>query len=184
MNCKFYKNEICTNIHSPTCTDYCPCSDYDNICRYAEPKNLCQNCIHYDLCLYNAYKSTYSKNSKNYPIKVEIKSNMCENFRDKSEYIISPCKINSHFFVIPTEENGLEKITQMKAYGFETTETHSVVICYKSKEVSQQYNIPFSDFGKIAFITYEKAEQALKKVKQFEAQKFSLELLTKRKGDY
>ena len=55
---------------------------------------------------------------------------------------------------------------------------------HKSKTVSQQYNIPFSDFGKTAFLTYEKAEQALKKVKQFEAQKFSLELLTKRKGDY
>lgn len=40
MTCKFYKNEICTNIHSPTCTDYCPCSDYDNICRYAEPQHL------------------------------------------------------------------------------------------------------------------------------------------------
>lgn len=40
MTCKFYKNEICTNIHNPTCTDYCPCSDYDNICRYAEPKHL------------------------------------------------------------------------------------------------------------------------------------------------
>ena len=60
-----------------------------------------------------------------------------------------------------SEENDLEKITQMKAYGFETTETHSVVNCYKSKEVSLQYNIPFSDFGKTAFLTYEKAEQAL-----------------------
>ena len=167
MNCKFYKNEICTNIHSPTCTDYCPCFNYNNICRYAEPKHLCQNCIHYDLCLYNAWKASYSKHSKNHPIKVEIRSNMCANFHDKSECIIPPCKINSHFFVIPTDENGLEKITQMKAYGFETTETHSVVNCYKSKEVSLQYNIPFSDFGKIAFLTYEKAEQALKKVKQF-----------------
>ena len=36
---------------------------------------------------------------------------------------------------------------------------------HKSKEVSQQYNIPFSDFGKIAFFTYERAEQALKEQK-------------------
>ena len=33
---------------------------------------------------------------------------------------------------------------------------------HKAKEVSQQYNIPFSDFGKITFLTYERAEQALK----------------------
>lgn len=167
MNCKFYKNEICTNIHSPTCTDYCPCSDYDNICRYAEPKRRCQNCIHYDLCLYNAYKSSYNKNSKNYPVKVEIKSNMCAIFCDKSECIIPPCKINSHIFVIPTEENGLEKITRMRAVGFETTDTYSVVNCYKSgKEASRQYNIPLSDFGRTAFITYGEAEQALKEIEE------------------
>ena len=35
-------------------------------------------------------------------LKVEIESNMCVNFVDKSEYIIPPCKINSHIFVIPT----------------------------------------------------------------------------------
>ena len=33
---------------------------------------------------------------------------------------------------------------------------------HKAKEVSQQYNIPFSDFGNITFLTYERAEQALK----------------------
>ena len=165
MTCKYCKDEICTNVESPAVADYCPCFNYNNICRYAEPKHLCQNCIHYDLCLYNAYKAAYSKHSKNYPVKVEIRSNMCANFRDKSEYIIPPCKINSHFFVIPTEENVLGKITQMKAYGFETTETYSVVNCYKSKEVSKQYNISFSDFGKIAFLTYEEAEQALKEIK-------------------
>lgn len=66
------------------------------------------------------------------------------------------------FKIEPSAENGLEKITRMRAVGFETTETHSVVNCYKSKEVSQQYNIPFSDFGKTAFFTYERAEQALK----------------------
>ena len=163
MTCKYCKDEICTNVSSPACADYCPCQDdYIELCKFAKGINYCEKCIHYDLCLYNAYQSEYSKNSKNPPIKVEIKSNMCANFRDKSEYIIFPCKINSHFFVIPTEENGLEKITRMRAVGFETTETHSVVNCYKSKEVSKQYNIPFSDFGKITFLTYERAEQALK----------------------
>ena len=163
MTCQYCKDEICTNVRCPACADYCPCQDdYIELCTFAKGINYCEKCIHYDLCLYNAYQSEYSKNSKNHPIKVEIESNMCANFRDKSECIIPPCKINSHFFVIPTEENGLEKITQMKAYGFETRETHSVVNCYKSKEVSKQYNIPFSDFGKTAFLTYEKAEQALK----------------------
>ena len=166
MTCKYCKDEICTNVESPAVADYCPCQDdYIELCKFAKDINCCEKCIHYDLCLYNAYKRIYSKNGKNYPVKVEIKSNMCANFVDKSEYIIPPCKINSHFFVIPTEENGLEKITRMKAVGFETTETHSVVNCYKSKEVSQQYNIPFYDFGKTAFLTYEKAEQALKEIK-------------------
>ena len=163
MTCKYCKDEICTNVRCPACADYCPCQDdYIELCKFSKDINYCEKCIHYDLCLYNSYQSEYSKNSKNPPIKVEIKSNMCANFVDKSEYIILPCKINSHIFVIPTEENGLEKITRMRAVGFETTETHSVVNCYKSKEVSKQYNIPFSDFGKTAFLTYEKAEQALK----------------------
>ena len=168
MTCKYCKDEICTNVDCPACADYCPCQNYDyvELCKFAKDINYCEKCIHYDLCLYNAYQSEYSKNSKNHPIKVEIESNMCANFVDKSEYIILPCKINSHIFVIPTEENGLGKITRMRAVGFETTETHSVVNCYKSKEVSQQYNIAFSDFGKTAFLTYEKAEQALKEVKK------------------
>lgn len=38
MTCKYYKNEICTNIHSPTCADYCPCQNYDyvELCKFAE----------------------------------------------------------------------------------------------------------------------------------------------------
>ena len=163
MTCKYCKDEICTNVSSPACADYCPCrDDYIELCMFAKGINYCEECIHHDFCLSIAYKDVYSKHSKNHPIKVEIESNMCVNFVDKSEYIIPPCKINSHIFVIPTEENGLEKITRMRVVGFETTETHSVVNCYKLKEVSLQYNIAFSDFGKTAFLTYEKAEQALK----------------------
>lgn len=164
MTCKYCKGEFCTNVESPACADYCPCQNYDyvELCKFAKGINYCEKCIHYDLCLYNAYQIAYSKNSKNCPVKVEIKSDTCANFRDKSMCIVPPCKINSHIFVIPTEENGLEKITKMRVVGFKTTETYSVVNCYKSKELSQQYNVPFFDFGKTAFLTYKKAEQALK----------------------
>lgn len=41
MTCKFYKNEICTNVDSPACADYCPCQNYDyvELCKFAEVEN-------------------------------------------------------------------------------------------------------------------------------------------------
>lgn len=164
MTCKYCKDEICTNAGSSAVADYCPCQDdYVELCKHAKGINYCEKCIHYDLCLYNAYQIAYSKSNYSPPVSVKIRSDKCVNFFDKANFIRPPCKINSHIFVIPTQENGLEKITKMKAVGFETTETYSVVNCYKSgKEASRQYNIPFSDFGKTTFLTYEKAEQALK----------------------
>ena len=64
MTCKYCKDEICTNAGCPACADYCPCQDdYIELCKFAKDINFCEKCIHYDLCLYNAYQSEYSKNT-------------------------------------------------------------------------------------------------------------------------
>lgn len=34
--CKFNKDEICVNADCLACADYCPCSEYEEICKYYE----------------------------------------------------------------------------------------------------------------------------------------------------
>ena len=39
MNCKWLSDddqEICCNGECPACADFCPCANYQDICRYAE----------------------------------------------------------------------------------------------------------------------------------------------------
>lgn len=36
MECKYNKNEICTNDQCPMCADYCPVSDVEGVCKYEE----------------------------------------------------------------------------------------------------------------------------------------------------
>lgn len=32
--CKWYKDEFCVNADSPCVADYCPCTEYFNLCKY------------------------------------------------------------------------------------------------------------------------------------------------------
>lgn len=35
--CKWYSDvDICVNDECPVCCDYCPCGEYQEICKYAE----------------------------------------------------------------------------------------------------------------------------------------------------
>lgn len=36
MECKFNKDEFCTNDECPMCADYCPVPDYAGVCKYEE----------------------------------------------------------------------------------------------------------------------------------------------------
>ena len=89
--------------------------------------------------------------------------------------IVPPCKLGDTVWFIRNNEiieTCVEKII-LKHGGL------YIKLCCNS-----MYETTCNSIGKTVFLTREKAEQALKKLKQFEAQKFSLELLTKRKGDY
>lgn len=34
MDCKWYQDEFCVNAASPCVADYCPCTEYPDLCRY------------------------------------------------------------------------------------------------------------------------------------------------------
>lgn len=36
MNCKYYQDEFCVNADSPCVADYCPCTQYPDLCKYYE----------------------------------------------------------------------------------------------------------------------------------------------------
>ena len=165
MTCKYCKDEICINADSPACADYCPCRDYVELCKFAKGIDYCEKCIHYDLCLYNAYQHAYSVRNYSPPVSVKIRSDKCVNFFDKANFIRPPCKINAHIFVIPTKENRLEEITEMKVKGFAIGEPCNVANCFRVRGTSALFQPSFEEFGKTAFLTCEEAERALKEVK-------------------
>ena len=34
MDCKYYQDDFCVNAASPCVADYCPCTEYPDLCRY------------------------------------------------------------------------------------------------------------------------------------------------------
>lgn len=42
MTCKYLSDsftEVCINADCPACADFCPCSEYPEICKYREEAN-------------------------------------------------------------------------------------------------------------------------------------------------
>lgn len=38
FDCKWYKDNFCVNADSPCAADYCPCTEYPDLCKYYESK--------------------------------------------------------------------------------------------------------------------------------------------------
>lgn len=88
---------------------------------------------------------------------------MTENEMDRKipQYIRTPCKLNEHVFIIPTNENHFEEITEMKVIGFAIGEPCNVANCFRIKGTSALFQPSFDEFGKTVFLTREAAERAL-----------------------
>ena len=72
-----------------------------------------------------------------------------------------PCKFQQKVYVLPTIENNLPKMTEMKCIGF-------IMSCdsYNANLVTDKnklYQPCFGDFGKTVFLTKEEAEAELEK---------------------
>ena len=113
-----------------------------------------KNCLHYWICKSNTKGSLVS-------IFFGKGAAKCLYFTDDSEYVHLPCKVNAHIFVIPTKENRLEKITEMKVKGFAIGKPCNVANCFRVRGTSALFQPSFEEFGKTVFLTCEEAERAL-----------------------
>ena len=75
--------------------------------------------------------------------------------------IVPPCKVGDTVYVLPTGDNGLEEITEMRALGFAIGTPYNVANCFRVRGTSALYQPSFEQFGKSVFLTREEAESAL-----------------------
>lgn len=85
---------------------------------------------------------------------------ICEHFKDRNRFVELPCNFMQKCFVIPTIENNLSDITEMKCIGYALSNGlyNANLITDKNK----LYQPCFGAFGKTVFLTREEAERALK----------------------
>lgn len=74
--------------------------------------------------------------------------------------VVLPCKFFSKCYVLPTIDNNLADITEMKCLGFALS--HDSYNTNLITEKNKLYQPCFGAFGKTVFLTCEEAEQALK----------------------
>ena len=74
--------------------------------------------------------------------------------------IVLPCKFLSKCYVLPTIDNNLPDITEMKCLGFALS--HDSYNANLITEKNKLYQPCFGAFGKTIFLTREEAERALK----------------------
>lgn len=74
--------------------------------------------------------------------------------------IVLPCKFLSKCYVLPTIDNNLPDITEMKCLGFSLS--HDSYNANLVTEKNKLYQPCFGAFGKTVFLTREEAEKALK----------------------
>lgn len=74
--------------------------------------------------------------------------------------IVPPCKFFSKCYVLPTIDNNLPDITEMKCLGFILS--HDSYNANLVTEKNKLYQPCFGAFGKTVFLTREEAEKALK----------------------
>ena len=80
--------------------------------------------------------------------------------------IVPPCKFLQKCFVIPTIENNLSDITEMKCIGFSLS--HDSYNANLITDKNKLYQPCFGAFGKTVFLTREEAEKALERSKRNE----------------
>lgn len=78
--------------------------------------------------------------------------------------ILPPCKFLQKYFVIPTIENNLSDITEMKCIGFSLS--HDSYNANLITDKNKLYQPCFGAFGKTVFLTKEEAEAKLKELKK------------------
>ena len=77
--------------------------------------------------------------------------------------IVPPCKFLQKCFAIPTIENNLADITEMKCIGFSLS--HDSYNANLITDKNKLYQPCFGAFGKTVFLTREEAEKALERSK-------------------
>ena len=79
-----------------------------------------------------------------------------------------PCKAGASVYVIPTYENGFNRIVEMSLLGYSISEPCNVMNLFSKnrfdKSIPKMYQPSINDFGKTVFLTQAEAEQKLKEM--------------------
>lgn len=121
-------------------------------------KKSCKDCLHFKAC----HEMTVANRAEEFNT---LFANKCEDFANRSEWVHLPCKIGSRIFVIPTKENRLEEITEMKALGFSIGKPCNNANCFRVRGTAALFQPSFNDFSVSIFLTREEAEKALEGMK-------------------
>lgn len=115
----------------------------------------CKECIHYRICL--EYLSFIAKEKFDEPpFPAENAETTCEHFKDRTRIIDLPCKIGDtvyfigkHIYCDTIDKISIEKLSDKDVF-------------YRAYCEQCRMPLEFEEFGKIAFLTQEEAERALK----------------------
>lgn len=116
-----------------------------------EKVHLCKNCVCVECDDYNG--------DRDYCL-----SNMIADHIIANGGILTPCKFLQKCFVIPTVENRLTEITEMKCIGFSLS--HDSYNANLITEKNKLFQPSFGEFGKTVFLSMEAAKTAMGGIKR------------------
>ena len=103
----------------------------------------CKDCVHVDVC------NSRCPDPNNERL-------ICDNFKDRSRFVELPCEVGDTVYILGKEifcdeidEISIEKLPDG-------------ILCFRAYCKELKISLDLKDFGTIAFLTKEEAEQALK----------------------
>ena len=119
----------------------------------------CSNCLHNSVC--------YMQETCN-DIEQQLKDFGCKDFTDCSEWVHLPCNIGKTVYRVMRDKR-INKPYEYKVIGFwysaDEQCNNAHLVRYVNGVFESSMSIPFSEFGRIVFLTREEAEKALEEKK-------------------
>lgn len=121
----------------------------------------CKECLHWKVC--NEYRGAFWGHKAQYssPI-INASADSCIFYKDRSRFVEPPCEVGDTVYILGKEifcdeidEISIEKLSDG-------------ILCFRAYCKELKISFDLKDFGTIAFLTKEEAEQALKEKEEKE----------------
>ena len=121
----------------------------------------CKDCIHFGICNCDVHFTVDGTTQMQNAVDVDVE---CKNFKDKSRYIETPCKVGDTVYIVDGTTDGIVegKITRLEYNIYTTPREWITVKCNHPffGKLEERNRIDLL-LGKTVFLTKEEAEKAL-----------------------